>query len=111
MRDLTLQVWAPKVRRWTHQPSQVKILFSTPWFDLVEKLVGPDCSPHYSISARDYLSVLAVTRDGMFPLVRQFRPTVEMVTLELPGGHVDEGEGPEEAARKELQEENRVHRG
>ena len=49
--------------------------------------------------------MLAVTRDGMFPLVRQFRPTVEMVTLELPGGHVDEGESPEEAARKELQEE------
>ena len=42
--------------------------------------------------------MLAVTRDGMFPLVSQFRPTVEMVTLELPGGHVDEGESPEEAA-------------
>jgi hypothetical protein len=80
-------------------------VFETPWFDLVEKLVGPDCSPHYSISTQDYLSVLAVTRDGMFPLVRQFRPTVEMVTLELPSGHVDEGESPEEAARKELQKE------
>jgi ADP-ribose diphosphatase len=80
-------------------------VFETPWFDLVEKLVGPDCSPHYSISTRDYVLVFAVTQDGLFPLVRQFRPAVEMVTLELPGGHVDEGESPEEAARKELQEE------
>src|SRR5207302_164850 len=62
-------------------------------------------SPHYSIGTRDYVSVLAVTRDGTFPLVRQFRPAVEMITLELPGGHVDEGETPEQAARKELREE------
>ena len=80
-------------------------VFKTPWFELLEKVVGDDAHLHYSISTRDYLSVLAVTRDGTFPLVRQFRPAVEMVTLELPGGHVEADETPEEAARKELREE------
>ena len=80
-------------------------VFKTPWFELVEKSIGKDGMLHYSISTRDYVLIFAVTGDGMFPLVRQFRPAVEMVTLELPGGHVDEGESPEEAARKELREE------
>jgi ADP-ribose pyrophosphatase len=80
-------------------------VFTTPWFELIEKTVANDLAPHYSIATRDYVSVLAITEDGRFPLVMQFRPAVEMLTLELPGGHVDESESPEEAARKELREE------
>ncbi len=37
--------------------------------------------------------------------MRQFRPAVGGATLEVPSGHVDEGETPEETARKELIEE------
>ena len=80
-------------------------IFTTPWFELIEKGGASDIAPHYSIATRDYVSVLAITKEGSFPLVMQFRPAVEMVTLELPGGHVDESETPEEAARKELREE------
>ena len=80
-------------------------VFKTPWFELVEKATGEDVAPHYSISTPDYVSVLAVTKEGNFPLVRQFRPAVEKTTLELPSGHVDKGETPEQAGRKELLEE------
>jgi ADP-ribose pyrophosphatase len=80
-------------------------VFTTPWFELVGKSVGDESLPHYSISTRDYVSVLAMTPKNAFILVRQFRPAVEMITLELPSGHVDEGETPEAAARKELREE------
>lgn len=80
-------------------------VFETPWFKLVGKSVGGDAALHYSISTLDYVSVFAVTPNGTFPLVRQFRPAVEEFTLELPSGHVDLGESPEQAARKELREE------
>jgi len=80
-------------------------VFTTHWFDLVAKQLSDDPAPHYSIATLDYVSVLAVTPHGAFALVRQFRPAVELMTLELPSGHVEEGETPEDAARRELREE------
>ena len=82
-----------------------RAVFKTKWFDLVEKEFTNGAAPHYSIATEDYVSVFAVTEDGEFPLVRQFRPAVERVTLELPSGHVDKGQTPEQAARAELREE------
>jgi ADP-ribose pyrophosphatase len=38
-------------------------------------------------------------------LVREFRPGVEEVLLELPGGAIDPGEAPPAAAERELLEE------
>src|SRR5438045_35612 len=85
--------------------SDRKTVFTTPWFELIGKKIENDPAPHYSITTLDYVSVFAVTPNGTFPLVRQFRPAVEEVTLELPCGHVDEGETPEQAAGRELREE------
>ena len=59
----------------------------------------------YSVRTHEYAAILAVTDDGRIPLVRQFRPAVEDWTLEFPSGHVDQGETPEEAMRRELLEE------
>jgi ADP-ribose pyrophosphatase len=80
-------------------------VFKTPWFELIGKKIENDAALHYSISTQDYVSIFAVTVTGTFPLVRQFRPAIEQVTLELPSGHVDEGETPEQAAARELREE------
>ena len=85
--------------------SERSAVFKTPWFELIGKKIDNDDAPHYSISTQDYVSVFAVTKDGKFPLVRQFRPAIEEITLELPSGHVDEGETPEQAAARELREE------
>src|SRR5919198_6414856 len=49
--------------------------------------------------------VLALADDDRVLLVREFRPGVEATLLELPGGVVDAGEEPLEAARRELLEE------
>jgi ADP-ribose pyrophosphatase len=53
----------------------------------------------------DYVTVVAVSTARELVLVRQFRPAVERFTLELPSGHVDPGERPEESAQRELREE------
>ncbi|KEF34324.1 ADP-ribose pyrophosphatase [Deinococcus sp. RL] len=53
----------------------------------------------------DAVAVLALSERGEMLLVRQRRPAVGAVTLEAPAGLIDEGETPEQAARRELQEE------
>jgi ADP-ribose pyrophosphatase len=51
------------------------------------------------------VAVLALTDRDEVVLARQFRPGPEHVLDELPGGIVDDGEQPIEAARRELLEE------
>lgn len=58
------------------------------------------------IETRDWVNVLAVTDDRRVILVEQYRHGVEDVTVEIPGGLVDEGENPRDAATRELQEES-----
>lgn len=38
-------------------------------------------------------------------LIRQFRPPINAICIEIPAGLVDEGETPEQAAIRELKEE------
>jgi ADP-ribose pyrophosphatase len=55
------------------------------------------CSP--------WVNVIAITEDDEIVLVRQFRHGTAACTVEIPGGLVDPGEGPAEAAARELLEE------
>jgi ADP-ribose pyrophosphatase len=59
----------------------------------------------YSFACPDWVSVVPVTREGQFVLVRQYRHGVDAPTLEVPGGIIDEGEDPASAAVRELREE------
>jgi ADP-ribose pyrophosphatase len=53
----------------------------------------------------DFVVVLARTVEGHFLCFRQTKYAVEGVTLAPVGGHIDEGEDPLTAARRELLEE------
>jgi ADP-ribose pyrophosphatase len=53
----------------------------------------------------DSVQIVAVTAQQEILLVRQYRFGSQAYHFELPGGLVDPGELPEEAARRELQEE------
>jgi ADP-ribose pyrophosphatase len=50
--------------------------------------------------------VLAERPDGCFVLVRQYRAAVEAELLEMIAGTLEPGEPPEEAARRETEEES-----
>jgi ADP-ribose pyrophosphatase len=52
------------------------------------------------------VAVLALTPEARLVMVRQFRPGPDRVVLTLPGGMLDPGETPEEAAARELREES-----
>ena len=51
------------------------------------------------------VAILALTPERDVVLARQFRPGPEETLRELPGGGIEEGESPVEAARRELLEE------
>lgn len=51
------------------------------------------------------VAVVAVDEAGKLLLVRQYRKPAEKELLEIPAGGIDPGESPEEAVRREMQEE------
>ena len=81
-----------------------RTVFSTAWFDLIARTIEPSDSsePYYSLRGKDYVSIVAITRNREIVLVRQYRPAVGKVTLELPAGMVESSEQPEQTARREL---------
>ena len=84
---------------------QRKVEFTTPWFAVVAKRLPAEAAPYYSLQMQDYVAVVALTREREIILVRQYRPAIERLTLELPSGHVERNEMPAESARRELAEE------
>ena len=84
-----------------------RTVFSTTWFDLIARTIEPSdsCEPYYSLRGKDYVSIVAITCNREIVLVRQYRPAVGKVTLELPAGMVESNEQPEQTARRELLEE------
>ena len=53
----------------------------------------------------DWCNVIAETPEGELVLVWQFRYGTDEMSLEVPGGVIDPGEEPIDAARRELEEE------
>jgi len=73
----------------------------------VDEVIRPNGEPGQYATARMVpgVAVLPLDEEGFVYLVRQFRYGVGKECVETVAGAVDEGEGPEEAARRELREE------
>ena len=65
----------------------------------------------YRIESPAWVNVVALTPADDLVMVRQFRHGSRQVTLEIPGGIVDPGESPAEAAGRELLEETGYRAG
>src|SRR5258708_6142978 len=59
----------------------------------------------FVIENSDWVNVIALTAKSEVVLIEQFRHGVEDTIIEIPGGMVDPGEVPLDAAKRELAEE------
>jgi 8-oxo-dGTP pyrophosphatase MutT (NUDIX family) len=58
----------------------------------------------YTLESQHWVNIVPLTSDGMVVMIRQYRHGSRSVSLEIPGGLVDEHD-PKEAAARELMEE------
>lgn len=96
------------IKPWTVGPPRV--LAATPILTLNQRRCTPPhdrCAPgdFVSIDCPDWVNIIPITADNRVVMVEQFRHGAGEVTLEIPGGALDPGESPLEAAARELLEE------
>lgn len=84
-------------------------IIKRPWLtarcDEVELPNGVKNPEYYVLEYPDWVNVIAITKDGRFIMVRQYRHGLDEVFTELCAGVMEKGEEPEQAARRELLEE------
>ena len=96
-----------------HSPWQVlktsEVFSADPWLTLsVQQVRVPDgrvIDDFYQLSLPDFIVVFAETASGKVIMIRQYKHGARRTSLTLPGGLVEKGEDPEEAAKRELLEE------
>lgn len=87
--------------------TEEKLLLKTPVCDIFTQ---HEVSPlgiegdYITMKARDWIMTIP-EKDGNFILVKQWRHSEQRLTVEFPGGVSNAGEKPEDAARRELEEE------
>ena len=95
------------VARWRTLSSRT--ILTDRWIDLradeCETENGNTIAPYYVLTYPDWVHVVALTERKELILVEQYRHGAGAVILELPGGVIDRGETPVEAATRELLEE------
>jgi 8-oxo-dGTP pyrophosphatase MutT (NUDIX family) len=94
-------------QRWKKIAS--KKVFEDRWFkaraDACQFPDGRIIDPYYVVELPNWANAVVVTPNNEIVLVKQYRYPVDAVTLELPGGVINEGEDPMVAALRETQEE------
>lgn len=84
-------------------------LVRRPWLtarrDKVELPSGEVNDEYYVLEYPSWVNVIALTDDGQFVMVEQYRHGLGDIFTELVAGVVEDGEAPLEAAKRELAEE------
>lgn len=96
-----------KIEKWKTVSS--KYLIRRPWLtarcDTVRLPNGVIHPEYYVLEYPDWVNVIAVTSDGRFVMVEQYRHGLDEVFVELVAGVSEPGEDPLAAAQRELLEE------
>jgi ADP-ribose pyrophosphatase len=97
----------PKLRKWTQLSREPVGSFRILEVCRVELQdgAGQARGDAFTVRCRDWCNVVAITPSDEVVLVWQYRFGTDALSLEIPGGVVDEGEQPIHAAERELLEE------
>lgn len=86
-----------------------KYLIKRPWLtarvDQVELPTGTIIDEYYVLEYPDWVNTIAITKEGKFVFVRQYRYAIGKTVNELCAGVIEKGEEPMAAAKRELLEE------
>lgn len=98
----------PENRKWKVLRSEY--LARRPWFTVRRESValpnGTVVPEWYIFEFPDWVNVIALTREGEFVFISQYRHALGDTRYEIPAGVIDESDAsPEAAARRELLEE------
>ena len=100
------------MKRPEHRPFKVltsEYLIQRPWCTIrrerVELPTGAIVPEWYIMEFPDWVNVIAITREGEFVMISQYRHGVRQTRYELVAGGCEEGETAEQSARRELLEE------
>ena len=100
-------IMGKEIQKWTTLES--RYIIKRPWLTArVDKVQLPDGrinSEHYVLEYPDWVNVIAITTEGDMVMVRQYRHAMDEVMVELCAGMCEQGETPEQSARRELLEE------
>lgn len=95
------------IKKWEivkSEPLESNRVFATRKDTGVSPVTGKE-HEFFIIEAPDWVNVVAVTAQDEVVLIKQYRHGIRSETIEIPGGVIDAGESPVEAARRELLEE------
>ncbi len=70
-----------------------------------ENPITGNISDYTVLKSPDWANVIPINAEGKIIMVEQYRHGTDEITLELPGGLVEIGESPLNAAKRECQEE------
>lgn len=84
-------------------------LYRRPWLtarrDVVELPNGQVHDEYYILEYPTWVNIIAITEEGKYVMVRQYRHGLGDIFTELCAGVVEDGEEPLAGARRELEEE------
>ncbi|MGC8670103.1 MAG: NUDIX hydrolase, partial [Candidatus Micrarchaeia archaeon] len=91
----------------THQKRNVKVYYKGKIFSLAEEstITKGKIEKIAIIQENDVAVVLPLIGNEMTTLEERYRPVLQKRIYELPAGHVEKGETPAQAAKRELKEE------
>jgi ADP-ribose pyrophosphatase len=98
----------PKLKRWSRRATERAASFRVFAVDkhAMDDGEGKPRGDFFTFQCTDWCNVIAVTETNEVVFVWQYRFGTDALSLEIPGGVIDPGESPVDAARRELLEES-----